>query len=213
MKHIWSTILGLALVVIACPAITLAAPPAKESPRDMYYRTLGEYFKLPDSVVTAIRERKIPDEDLTVVLFMAKQTGLQPDAVADLRLLRKSWAELTSHFGLTPEIYFMPLDSQPAAPFTKAWTLYRTTPKTQWKKIVLDDNDIINLVNLRFVALYNKVPPVEVVRLRAQGRAYIDIAYEVSTPAFKAKLLGTDKKVRSHLREPIKKKPAIAEQP
>ena len=211
MKHIWSTILGLALVIIACPAITLAVPPAKESARDMYYRTLGEYFKLPDSVVSAIHERRVPDEDLTVVLFMSKQTGLQPDAVADLRLLRKSWAELTAHFGLTPEVYFMPLDSQPAAPFTKAWTLFRTTPKTQWKKIVLDDNDITNLVNLRFIATYYKVPATEVVRLRAQGRSYVDIAYEVSNPAFKAKLLGTEKTVRSHLREPIKKKPVVAE--
>ena len=128
-----------------------------------------------------------------------------PDDVVDLRLLHKSWMELTLHFGLNPEIFYFPASSDPVPPFAKAYAQYKKLQRVEWKKVVLDDEDIVNLVNLRFTSQYYRVSADEVMRLRAERRSFMAIVKEINSPEYKARMTVSDKKVRPHLREPIKK--------
>jgi len=54
--------------------------------------------------------------------------------------------------GLSPEIYYVKFASDPGPPYGKAWGHYKKTPRKKWGKIKLADADIINLVNLKFLA-------------------------------------------------------------
>lgn len=202
------TLLGLLFlctVTLVGAAQAGTGPAAKDENKSDFYSGLGDYFRLPDSVVRAIHERRVPEDELAVVFFLARQAAIQPEDVTDLRLLRKSWMELTAHFGLTAEIYYVPLTSDPAPPFARPYALYKTQPRNLWKRIILEDSDILNLVNLRFVSTYFKVPTSEVIRLRAQNKSFAAIVKEVTSPEYKAKMNVTEKQVRPHLREPKKK--------
>ncbi len=202
------SLLGLFfLAVLASSASIQAESPAvdKVESKSDFYAALADHYRLPDSVVRSIHERRLPDDELAVIFFLAAQAAIQPDDVADLRLLKKSWMELTTHFGLTAEIFYVPVTSDPSPPFAKPYALYKAQPRTLWKRITLEDPDILNLVNLRFVSSYFKVPPEDVIRLRAQNKSYVTIVKEISSPEYKARMTVTEKQSRPHLREPKKK--------
>jgi hypothetical protein len=113
--------------------------------------------------------------------------------------------ELTTHFGLTAEIFYVPLTSDPSPPFAKPYALYKAQPRTLWKRITLEDADVLNLVNLRFASSYFKVSTDEIIRLRAQNKSFVSIVKEITSPEYKAKMNVTEKQSRPHLREPKKK--------
>jgi hypothetical protein len=210
MRYVKATILGfLAALLLSGAAnatvVTAAAKGTNDDGRGSFYQTLGVYYHLDDSIVTSTRERRIADEDLAVVFYLAKQAGIRPVDVVDLRLLKKSWMELTLHFGLSPEIYFVAAETTPSLPYSKALAPFKKMPRTEWKKIVLDDQDIVNLVNLRFVSSGYRTSVDEVMRLRSEGKNFVAIAKEILSPEYKARMSATDKVVRTHLREPKKK--------
>ena len=200
-----SAAIVLTIMILGGSLSASAGVAPRDDGRADFFSALAEHFRLPESVVVSIHERRIPDDELAVVFFLAKQTGVRPDDVVDLRLLRKSWMELTLHFGLNPEVFYLPVTGDPAPPYGKGYGQFKKLQRTEWKKVVLDDEDIVNLVNLRFVSVYYRVSTEEVIRLRGDRRNFVAIATEISSPAYKARMAATDKAVRPHLREPKKK--------
>jgi len=41
--------------------------------------------------------------------------------------------------------------------------------------VVLNDVEVVNLVNLRFISEYHKIPPERVIEMRGKGEKFIDI--------------------------------------
>lgn len=87
--------------------------------------------------------------------------------------------DIIIHFGLSPEIFYVPVRAVPGPPYGKAYGYYKNKPKKEWKKIVLDDDDIINLVNLRFISKHYVYSSDNVIRMREKGKSFIDINHEI----------------------------------
>ena len=163
-----------------------------------FYLAVGDYFRVPEREVILIKERRIPDEEIPVALFIAARARVIPSVVIDLRLGGRSWMDITLHFKLNPEIYHVPVEGEvKGPPYGKAYGYYKNKNRKDWGKIVLSNPEIINLVNLRFISEYHRFPPEEVIRLRAVGKNFILINDEVKKRKGKEKdLKGKDKESR-----------------
>jgi hypothetical protein len=146
-----------------------------------FYLAVGDYYSVPEREVIIVRERHIPDEEIPVVFFIARMARVRPATIIDLRLGGKTWMNIIMHFGLSPEIFYVPVREGVVVgpPYGKAYGYYKKKPRKQWKKIVLGDDDVINLVNLRFISAYYKYEPERVIKLREGGKNFIVINHEV----------------------------------
>jgi hypothetical protein len=64
-------------------------------------------------------------------------------------------------------------------PYGKAYGYYKKKPKHKWKEIDLSDEDVMNLVNLRFMSSHYNYEPERIVKLRSQGRDFVVINDDV----------------------------------
>jgi len=99
--------------------------------------------------------------------------------------------EITLHFGLSPEIYYVPVERIPGPPYGHAYGYYKKVPRAKWSTIRLPDADIVNLVNLRFMRGYYDADVDTVVRMRHEGKDFADIGHVVGKGHAKKHAPGT----------------------
>ena len=143
-----------------------------------FYLSIGDYYHVPESRVVYVRDHyRFQDEELPVVFFLASRAQVDPTLIIDLRMRnRMSWLGITFHFGLTPEIYYVPV-KRVGPPYGKAYGHYKRH-KNNYSKVVLADNDVVNLVNLRFMSDYHNVPPEVIMDRRGRGEKFISMNNE-----------------------------------
>jgi hypothetical protein len=145
-----------------------------------FYVAVGDYYNVPQREVIVIRERGIPYEEIPVVYYIARRANVLPGRIIDLRLRRNSWMDIISRFGLSPEIFYVPVHvAVTGPPYGKAYGYYKNKPRKAWKTIVLRDYDVINLVNLRFISEHYGYPPGHVIGMRSKGKDFLFIHDEV----------------------------------
>ncbi len=146
-----------------------------------FFLAIGDYFSVPQREVIIIRERRIQDNEIPVVFFIAERTRVSTGIIIDLRLKGMSWFDISTHFGLGPEIYYVPVKETAVIgpPYGKAYGYYKKKPKKEWKQIKLGDNDIINLVNLRFISDYYEFAPENIIKMRESGKNFVNICDDI----------------------------------
>jgi hypothetical protein len=140
-----------------------------------FYLAIGDYYRVPESRVVYVKQHyRIPDEELPVVFFLASRAHVDPSVIIDLRVRqRMSWLNITFHYGLTPEIYYVPVE-RVGPPYGNAYGHYKKHKK-DYKKVVLVDADVVNLVNLRFMSEYHGVAAEVVMDRRGKGERFVVI--------------------------------------
>jgi len=138
---------------------------------------MGSYYNVPQTEIVIIKQSGIPNEEMPVVFFIAKKARVTPKAVIDLRRRNMSWLEITLHFGLSPDIYYVPVTT--GRYYRNSYGYYMNTPKKQWNKIIFKDSDIIDLVNLKFISEHYKYTPNDVIKMRENGKNFVVINDEV----------------------------------
>lgn len=175
------------IVLFALAALSAGVPAARADSRmDLgatvvngglrgFYLSLGEYYRVPEREIVVIRDRHIPDYDIPVVLYIAQRARVAPGVVVDLRLAGNSWMDITLRFGLGPDIYYVPAQRVYGPPYGNAYGYYKHKKRKDWHTIRLADDDVVNLVNLRFISERYGHPPEEVMRMRSAGRSFVAI--------------------------------------
>ncbi len=145
-----------------------------------FFLAIGDYYGIPQREVMMIRERGIPVYEIPVVLFIAKRAHAAPEIITDFRLRDNTWLSTTFHFGLGAEIFYVPMGVVVRDSFySKAYGYYKHKPKKEWKTIPLNDDDIINLVNLKLISEHYGYPPEKVIQMRSEGREFAAINDEI----------------------------------
>ncbi len=140
-----------------------------------FYLAVGDYYRVPEREVVLVRERSIPDDEIPVVFFIASRAHVSSQAVMDLRLGGASWMAVALHFGLGPEVFYVPVEGSYGPPYGRAYGYYRHHRRGQWKQIRLGDEDVVNFVNLRFMSEHYGYSPDRVIRMRSEGRNFVEI--------------------------------------
>jgi len=138
-----------------------------------FYLAIGDYYRVPESRVVYVRDHyRFPDEELPVVFFLASRAHVDPQVIIDLRIRqRMSWLNITLHYGLTPEIYYVPV-KRVGPPYGNAYGHYKKHGK-DYKKVRLADADVVNLVNLRFMSEYHGVAAEVIMDQRGRGERFV----------------------------------------
>jgi len=138
-----------------------------------FHVAIGDYYHVPESRVVYVRDHyHVRDEELPVVFYLASRAHVDPKVIIDLRMgHRMSWLDITFHYGLTPEIFYVPV-TRVGPPYGNAYGHYKKH-KNNYKKVVLVDADVINLVNLRFMSEYHGVAPEVVMDRRGKGETFV----------------------------------------
>jgi hypothetical protein len=140
---------------------------------------VSNHYRVPEREVIVIHDRKIRDEEIPVVLFIAQRARVQPATIVDLRLRGMSWWSISTRFHIGPEVYYVPVAVTPGPPYGKAYGHYKKN-RNQWNTIVLADDDVVNLVQLRFLSEYYHVSPERVIDAR-RGGSFMVVQREMSS--------------------------------
>ena len=140
-----------------------------------FYLAIGEYYRVPERQIAIIRDRRIPDYDVPVVLFIADRARVAPEIVMDYRMRGMSWMDISLHFGLPADIYYVPVTRSYGPPYGHAYGHYKNKHN---RNIRLDDDDVVNMVNLRFMSERYGYAPDEVIRMRSSGKNFVRINEE-----------------------------------
>jgi hypothetical protein len=146
-----------------------------------FYLAIGDYYRVPEVEVVAFRDRyRVQDEELPVVYFLAARSHVSPSVIIGFRSRGMSWLDITFHYGLTPQIFYVPVMVEKVGPpYGKAYGYYKKYgPAKQWKKIKLSDHEVIDLVNLRFMSEHYRFAPEAVMEMRGRGESFVKINEE-----------------------------------
>lgn len=154
---------------------------ALSAARDGFFRSIGEYFAVPQTQIVYVQQQRIPDDEIPVVFYMARQAKVTPATIIALRLKGDSWQVITNKYGYGPEIFYVPVNAKMAIgpPYGHAYGYYRNKPKKDWNKIKLEDADIINLVNLKFISEHYKYPVDSIMKMRQKNKVFYTIGDDI----------------------------------
>jgi hypothetical protein len=87
------------------------------------------------------------------------------------------WLDIAFRYHLTPDIFFVPLEREPVGPpYGRAYGYYRKYgPTKEWRNIALTDDDVVALVNLRFMSERYGMAPESVMAMHSQERSFVAI--------------------------------------
>lgn len=143
-----------------------------------FYLAVGDYYGVPQRDMMLVRERyRLRDEELPVAFFLAARARINASVVLDLRVGGMSWLDIAFRYGLTPEIFYVPVTVERIGPpYGNAYGYFKKyRANREWKRVVLSDQEVVDLVNLRFVSEYHRIPPETVMELRGRGQNFITI--------------------------------------
>jgi len=143
-----------------------------------FHVAVANYYHVPEREVIVIRERRISDDELPVVLFVAQRARVAPARVIALRESGRSWWDISVHFGLGPEVYYVPVTVVSGPPYGRAYGHYKKSRK-HWNTIVLSDDDVVNLVQLRFLTEHYGIAPERVIESRGRHRDFVMVHSEI----------------------------------
>jgi len=185
MKNIVVALIGLILcqgsVVAQLRDVDLGATISEGRLRG-FYLAISDHYRIPARQVVEIRDRhRISDDELAVVFFLAARARVQPSAILDLRITKMSWFDISLHYGLTPDIFFINVGTERIGPpYGNAFGYYRKYgPSKEWKKFRLTDREVIDLVNLRFMSEYHRRTPEEIIGMRGRQSGFVAINDEI----------------------------------
>jgi len=119
------------------------------------------------------------NDDLPVVLFLARESGRPVDFIVDLRARGLSWSVVFNRLRVPTDTLFVGIDRDPGPPYGRAWGHWRRNPK----RVVLADGDIIGLAQLQVAHRVSGIAPFELARARAAGRPlYVVVADKKGRP-------------------------------
>jgi hypothetical protein len=144
-----------------------------------FHVAVANYYHVPEREVIVIRERRIPDDEIPVALFIARHAGVPWMRVVDMRMRGDSWWDISVRLGVRPEVYYIPVVVAPGPPYGRALGHYKKKHRKEWRTIVLTDADVVNLVELRFLSEHYHVAPERIIEMRGRDRDFVAIHAEV----------------------------------
>jgi hypothetical protein len=141
---------------------------------------LGQYYHRPAQEIIVLEQRRVPDDELPVVLFLAERANVSAAIIWEHRQRGMHWADIGARYGVGADVFYVPLSFHPGPPYGHAYGYYRRVPRNHWHTIRLDDADVVNLVNLRFLSNHYGYAPERIVTWRSGGSPFVrihDVAY------------------------------------
>jgi hypothetical protein len=134
--------------------------------------TVGSYGTDRGVLEPVLPRIRAVEVDLPVILFLADASGRPIDFIVDLRRGGLSWMVVFERCGVSPDLLFVGLDTDPGPPYGKAWGHWRKSPRS----LRLSDAEVVGLVNLQVGSRNTRTGPGEIARAHGGGSSIASIA-------------------------------------
>lgn len=132
--------------------------------------SIGDYYRVPAQEIIMV-ERSISSDETGVVYFLAQHSHRHPNYITDMRLRGMSWWDISLRLGLDPHtLYVVNTNRHSGPPYGRAYGYHDSG-----RNYRLQDREIVELVNVRFLSSYYHVSPDEIIDRRSKGQRYIHI--------------------------------------
>ena len=120
---------------------------------DAYRATVARAFSVPPDEVRILSEWPLDADEIAVVLFVATNVGVSPDAVASIRSSGLPWASILRTYSVDPGALQISFPAGTSlGPLEETYRTFSETPRASWATIDLSDQTVIALVNIRILA-------------------------------------------------------------
>ncbi len=167
---------ALAAAVLLSAAIPTIAVGQDAAAQQAYFRAVADYFEVPAAEVAILADWSLPPDEIPVALFLARRTGISPEALVALRNSGRGWVELASRYEVGAAQLHVPLQRPPSSGLlSSAYQQYGSRPVDDWNRIGLTDEDIVTLVNVRVLSSALGMRPDEVLERRSAVRSFVEL--------------------------------------
>ncbi len=175
MRYLLTTVFILLLAVVLIPTGSMA-----DQMEDKYYQDVADYYNVSYEALVNLIDLGITDEDMPVVLFVADRMNSDFEEVAQMRAEGESWSNVLSFVGLKNDAFYIIISSRiESKTFAPIFEKFSTNPKSKWNNIDFTDNEIVNLVNLKFVSSHNDYSIFDIMAMRDYGKSFARINQQV----------------------------------
>ncbi len=146
-------------------------------------QTLMREFSVSAEEIDRVVDTGVPYEDIIVSFHVAQRANMSPVRVATIRKQGGTWPEIADFRGLTPRSFYVLVSGEiPSARYAAIIDKFSFSvpPSNDWGKVPLTDEDVIDLVHLKFVASAYDYNIFEAMALRDQGMEFSQICTEIS---------------------------------
>lgn len=167
-----------AFILMTFFAASVAPASSQESPaaRAEYFGAVARFFNLPANEVAILSDWEIPADEIPVVLFIARRSGVSPEALVALREAQQSWVTLATRYRVGPFALYVPVaDDASVGALEVAYEAYRTVPVAEWGSIQLTDADVVGLVNVRLISQTLGIPAERVLDGTGSVASYVGL--------------------------------------
>ncbi|HET9949641.1 MAG TPA: hypothetical protein VFQ22_12010 [Longimicrobiales bacterium] len=165
-----------AVLAVATLATTAPGIEAQSAAERSYFEAVARYFGMPSTEVAILADWDLPAEEIPVVLFLARRSGVSAEALVALRESGHSWTSLADRYGVRANTLHVPVrDPSSAGAFSGLYQRFQSTPVGQWTSIPLTDEDIIALVNVRVLSSATGVSPDDILRRTSVTSNFVDL--------------------------------------
>lgn len=135
-----------------------------------FLRAVGEYFGTPANEVAVLTRWDLSADEIPVVLRLASRAGVPPDVVVAQRRRGEGWLEIARRYSVHAGDFHVPIDGSPGF-LAGAYERFGARVASEWRDIALSDEEVVGLVNVRFLSRSLRVPASSVVRELGGGDA------------------------------------------
>jgi hypothetical protein len=144
-----------------------------------FHLAIGEFYTVPQKEVTVVREKGVPEDELPVVFYIAARANVTPQAVISLRLKGISWMDISLHFGLGADIYYVETREDIGPPYGKALGHFKNHQRKEWNQIKFTDSEITALVNLKFLSEHYGYSPAQIGKMSGKDGDFVKVNQKV----------------------------------
>ena len=154
--------------------------PLDEEEARSFYRALGNYYKASVVELHKVCGRYGPIDEIAVVLHIARNAGVDVESVLNLRSAGRSWMSILTEFHIVRDALHVPVGSPTTVFPGMPYHHLLADAREAWADPDLNDSDIVNLVNLKFISEYYGWRAEHVIALRSAGRSFAGIHGELA---------------------------------
>lgn len=152
---------ALPVLLAMAPAVLQSQGTGAGSVQKTFLNAVGEYFGIPPREVAVLSRWNLSEGEIPVVLFLAERAGVSPDVVVVQRRQGQSWMEIAAAYSVHAGDFHVQIDG-PAGILDEASLRFSSRAASEWRNISLTDDEVVGLVNVRFLSRFLGVPPARV---------------------------------------------------
>lgn len=152
---------ALAISIALAPAVLQGQGTDTGSGQTTFLNAVGEHFNIAPREVAVLSRWQLSEGEIPVVLFLAERAGVSPDVVVVQRRQGQSWMGIAALYSVHAGDFHVQIDG-PAGTLSDASDRFSSRAASEWRNISLSDEEVVGLVNVRFLSRFLGVPPARV---------------------------------------------------